>query len=92
MDTWIETAAGNLVRATSIVILVRRETASDKWEVCVSAAAAPAAFATGIADEAMARRIRNALAVKLSAPGAPFTSAVRYDPDAGSVALIDLEA
>lgn len=90
MDVWIETAAGNLVRASSMVIVVRPEKGPGTWEVCVSASAPPAVFAAGL-DEAKARRIRNALAVTLS-KSTPGTPAVRYDAVAGAVETIDLEA
>lgn len=92
MDVWIETAAGNLVRASSMVIVVRAENGTGNWEVCVSASAPPAVFASGLEDEAMARRIRNSLAVKVSAaPSKPGTPAVRYDATSGAVVTIDLE-
>lgn len=75
-----------------MVIVVRAENGSEKWEVCVSASAPPAVFASGLADEAKARRIRNALAVKISAaPSKPGTPAVRYDTASGTVVDIDLE-
>lgn len=66
MDVWIETAAGNLVKASSITHIVMRESSPNVWEVSVSASAAPAPFATGLASQAVARTVRNTLALQLS--------------------------
>lgn len=86
MDVWIETIQGTLVKASSTTHITMRENDKKGWEVSVSASAAPAAFATGLADKAAARAVRNTLALSMStAATAKTPQVVVYDDEECSV-------
>ncbi|WP_422759074.1 hypothetical protein [Paenarthrobacter sp. C1] len=79
MDVWIETTAGTLVKASSTTHISMRQSDSG-WDVSVSASAAPAPFATGLADKDAARSVRNTLALSMStAANAKEPQVVVYD-------------
>ena len=92
MDVWIETTAGTLVKASATTHISMRQTESG-WDVSVSASAAPAPFATGLADKAAARTVRNTLALSMStASTAEAPQVVVYDDQDLSVASYTLAA
>lgn len=92
MDVWIETTAGTLVKASAATHIVMRDNGNG-WEVSVSASAAPAPVATGLADKAAARTVRNTLALRMStAKTAETPQVVAYDDQSASVTCYDLAA
>jgi hypothetical protein len=93
MDVWIETTAGTLVKASATTHISMRKTEKSGWEVSVSASAAPAPVATGLADQSAARTVRNTLALSMStAKAAKTPQVVAYDADSLSVTSYDLAA
>lgn len=93
MDVWIETTAGTLVKASATTHISMRETEKSGWEVCVSASAAPAPVASGLADRTAARTVRNTLALSMStAKGARTPQVVAYDCEDRTVTSYDLAA
>lgn len=93
MDVWIETTAGTLVKASATTHITMRDTEKSGWEVSVSASAAPAPVASGLADKAAARRVRNTLALSMStAKAAAAPQVVVYDAEDQVVASYDLAA
>ena len=67
MDVWIESAAGNLLNASSVNnIKVAESTPGGTWEVSAGTDAKTAPFATGLASRDAARKVRNALAVTMA--------------------------
>lgn len=92
MDVWIETAAGNLVKASAMTHISMREH-DNTWEVCVSASAAPAPFASGLTNQLAARKVRNTLAISMSTAAAALKpQLISYDAQALSVVCSDLDA
>jgi hypothetical protein len=92
MDVWIETTAGTLVKASSTTHISMRQTDSG-WDVSVSASAAPAPFATGLADKDTARTVRNTLALGMStASSAEAPQVVVYDDENLTVSSYTLAA
>ncbi|MBG0738686.1 hypothetical protein IV500_04525 [Paeniglutamicibacter antarcticus] len=93
MDVWIETTAGTLVKASATTHISMRQTDNSKWYVSVSASAAPAEFATGLADKEAARTVRNTLALSMStASSAEEPQVVVYDDQDRSVTSYTLAA
>lgn len=94
MDVWIETTAGTLVKASATTHITMRENEKKTaWDVSVSASAAPAPFATGLADKAAARTVRNRLALSMStASEAESPQVVAYDEQEHSVVSYTLAA
>jgi hypothetical protein len=93
MDVWIETTAGTLVKASATTHIVMRQSEKSGWEVSVSASAAPAPFATGLADKSAARAVRNTLALSMStASTAETPQVVGYDDQDLVVTCYDLAA
>lgn len=79
MNTWIETANGNLLNAAEMnAIVVTETTPGGLWEVGVATGAAPSPFATGLADRSAARAVRNALAVAVSTSSRDETAVAVY--------------
>lgn len=67
MEAWIESAAGNLLSASSVNnVKVSETTPGGDWEVSAGTDAKTAPFAKGLASRDAARKVRNALAVALS--------------------------
>ena len=92
MDVWIETTSGTLVKASATTHISMRQ-AETGWDVCVSASAAPAPFATGLADKAAARTVRNTLALKMStAADAQTPQVVVYNDQDLSVSCCPISA
>ncbi|MET4144026.1 hypothetical protein [Arthrobacter sp. UYCo732] len=94
MDVWIETTAGTLVKASATThITMRQNDKTSSWDVSVSASAAPAPFATGLADKEAARSVRNTLALSMStASSAEAPQVVVYDDEDLSVNSYTLAA
>lgn len=94
MDVWIETTAGTLVKASATTHITMRENEKKTgWDVSVSASAAPAPFATGLADKDAARTVRNKLALSMStASEAEAPQVVVYDDQERSVTAYTLAA
>ncbi|ACL42365.1 hypothetical protein Achl_4414 (plasmid) [Pseudarthrobacter chlorophenolicus A6] len=94
MDVWIETTQGTLVKASATTHITMREMKdSGNWEVSVSASAAPAPVASGLADKAAARTVRNTLALSMStAKDASTPQVVAYDDQERSVTTYNLAA
>lgn len=93
MDVWIETTAGTLVKASSTTHISMRKSEKDGWDVSVSASAAPAPFATGLADRDAARTVRNTLALSMSTASTAGTpQVVVYDDENLSVTSYTLAA
>lgn len=92
MDVWIETTNGTLVKASATTHISMRKSDSG-WDVSVSASAAPAPFASGLADKDTARVVRNTLALSMStASHAEEPQVVVYDEEALSVSCYTLAA
>lgn len=92
MDVWIETTNGTLVKASATTHISMRQTDSG-WDVSVSASAAPAPFAAGLADKAAARTVRNTLALSMStASNAETPQVVVYEAEDLSVSCYTLAA
>lgn len=91
MDVWIETAAGNLFRASHTDRIAVIKTSSGNWEVSIGAGAANAVFAPGITDEVTAKRVRSGLAMGLHKAAAKSTPQVlAFSGTTKSVTLSDL--
>ncbi len=92
LRVWIETTAGTLVKASATTHISMRK-AENGWDVSVSASAAPAPFATGLADREAARTVRNTLALSMStASSAERPQVVVYDDEDLSVTCYTLAA
>lgn len=94
MDVWIETTQGTLVKASATTHITMREmTDKTGWEVSVSASAAPAPVASGLADKDAARTVRNKLALSMStASEAESPQVVVYDDQENAVTSYTLAA
>lgn len=92
MDVWIETAAGNLFRASHTDrIAVRTTPGTGLWEVSVGASASSAVFASDFDCAEKARSIRNRLAVGMhTASGHTNPQLLAYDEATKSVKLTSL--
>ena len=91
MDVWIETAAGNLFRASHTDRIAVIQKSTESWDVSIGAGAASAVFAPGIDDEANAKRIRSSLAMGLhNAAAQPKPQVLAYCGTTTSVTLNDL--
>jgi hypothetical protein len=67
VEAWIESAAGNLLSASSVNnIKVSETTPGGEWEVSAGTDAKTAPFAKGLASRESARKVRNALAVAIA--------------------------
>lgn len=67
MEAWIESAAGNLLSASSVNnIKVSETTPGGEWEVSAGTDAKTAPFAKGLANREAARKVRNELAVAIA--------------------------
>lgn len=91
MDVWIETAAGNLFRASHTDRIAITKTSPESWDVSIGAGAASAVFAPGITDEIKAKRIRSSLAMGLhDAASRSMPQVLAYCGTTTSVTLSDL--
>lgn len=92
MDVWIETAAGNLFRASHTDrIAVRTTPGTALWEVTVGASASSAVFASDFECADSAKSIRNRLAVGMHAASGDTTpQMLAYDEATKSVKLTSL--
>lgn len=94
MDVWIESAAGNLLNASSVNnIKVSEATPGGLWEVAAGTDAKSAAFATGLASRDAARKVRNALAVAMAKAGhADTVQMITWCTITGTVSAEELDA
>lgn len=92
MDNWIETAAGSLIKASSMTIIGVREAREGEWEVTVSVATNPAPFASKLPSRGVARAVRNSLAVHVSTEHAQAPCTLFFDDETLQVAVEPLEA